>query len=118
MDITGTLFVADQEHLPFVPRRVFWMNGLRGRRGGHALRTCEQIIIALRGEFNVRAYRDSNHPSMWNMKMAHHGLYLPKMIWRDLQNFTIGAIALVLCSEPYDPRDYIHKWSHFVGALR
>ena len=116
LDPTGTLFVADQPDLPFVPRRVFWMNGLRGKRGGHALRTDKQIIIALRGEFSVRAkrYRKS---AVWNLEFPHHGLYLPAMTWRVLTDFSLDSIVLVLCSRPYNPDDYIHDFNKFLEEL-
>ncbi len=116
IDLTGTLFVADQEHLPFVPRRIFWMNGLRGKRGGHALRTDKQIIIALRGRFIVHAkrYRTS---SKWMLENPEQGLYLPAMTWRDLLDFSTDTIVLVLCSQPYNPDDYIHDFNKFLEEL-
>ena len=95
LDPTGSLFVADQPDLPFMPRRVFWMNGLRGKRGGHALRTDKQIIIALRGRFIVRAkrYRIS---SRWMLESPDQGLYLPAMTWRVLLDFSVDTTALVI----------------------
>ncbi len=116
-DVTGTLFVADQDVLPFQPKRVFWMNGIRGKRGGHALKTCEQVIVALRGQFDVRAYRKRNAPMRWTLRFPHHGLYLPPMTWRDLMNFTIDTIVLVLCSDEYDPNDYIHEFADFTRQV-
>lgn len=116
LDPTGALFVADQEHLPFMPKRIFWMNGLRGKRGGHALRTDKQIIVALRGRFIVRAkrYRTS---SKWMLENPEQGLYLPAMTWRDLLDFSTDTIVLVLCSQPYNPDDYIHDFNKFLEEL-
>lgn len=117
VDLTGTLFVADQPDLPFVPQRVFWMTGLRGRRGGHALRSDRQVIFALRGQFDVRAKRYRQRAKRWTLKFPHHGLYLPGMTWRDLIDFSTDSIALVLCSKSYNPDDYIHDFSNYLQEL-
>lgn len=92
------------------------MNGLRGKRGGHALRTDKQIIIALRGRFIVRAkrYRTS---ARWMLENPDQGLYLPAMTWRDLSDFSVDTIALVLCSTTYNPDDYIHDFNKFIKEL-
>ncbi len=117
-DVTGTLFVADHPILPFYPRRVFWINGLRGTRGGHALRTCEQIIFALRGEFDVKLHSHrGKRPTRWGLRYPDHGLYIPQMVWRDLYNFSTGSIAMVLCSHPYSSADYIHDLSEFLNEV-
>ena len=107
-DPTGNLTPIEWYDLPFTPKRVFYLHDVPGgaRRGGHAHRELQEIIIALSGSFDVRTY-DEKGERRWPLNRADGGLYIPPNVWRHLDNFSSNAIALVLASTPYDASDYI-----------
>jgi dTDP-4-dehydrorhamnose 3,5-epimerase-like enzyme len=81
-------------------------------RGGHAHKSLEQFIIAANGSFDV-ILDDGNNKESNHMNRSYYGLYIPKMIWRELENFSSGSVCLVLASELYDEDDYIRDQSNF-----
>jgi len=119
-DPRGNLtFVESGHHLPFKFNRVFYLYDVPGGsdRGGHALKTQHQFIIAIAGSFDV--VLDAGHGRQrFQLNRSYYGLYVPPMVWRELENFSSGSVALVLASGFYDEADYIRDHGDFQQAER
>jgi len=117
-DPTGNLTPYEWHDVPFEPHRVFVLHDViqGARRGGHAHRTLEELIIAVSGSFEVVTL-DEHGYHHWHMNRADQGLYIPPHVWRHLQDFSGNAVALVLASTPYDPLDYIRDKDEFIASL-
>jgi hypothetical protein len=86
-------------------------------RGGHAHRDLEQFIIAASGSLDVLV-DDGVHRERFFLNRSYYGLYIPSMVWRELDNFSSGSVCLVLASEHYDEADYYRDYEHFRAATR
>ena len=118
-DPRGNLsFIEGMRHVPFEIRRVFYLYDVPGgeTRAGHALRTCQQFIVAIAGAFDVVADDGANR-SRHHLNRSYFGLYLPPLIWRELDNFSSGSVCLVLASEPYDEGGYFRDYESFRRAV-
>ena len=118
-DTRGNLtFVEGNEHIPFDIKRVYYLYDVPGgaARGGHAHKNLQQIIIALSGSFDV-LLDDGVDTKTYTLNRAFQGLYLSNMIWRELDNFTSGAVCMVLASERYDENDYYRDYEEFIEAV-
>ena len=114
-DPRGNLtFIESGRQLPFDLKRVFYLYDVPGgsARGGHALRTCHQFLIAASGSFDV-ALDDGSESRRFHLHRSYYGLYVPPMIWRELDNFSSGSVCLVLVSTFYDPEDYIRDYHSY-----
>jgi dTDP-4-dehydrorhamnose 3,5-epimerase-like enzyme len=115
-DPRGNLtFIEGTRHVPFKIRRVFYLYDVPGgeTRAGHANRTLQELIIAASGSFDV-VLNDGRTAKTWSLRRSYYGLYLPGMLWRELQNFSSGSVGLVLCSEYYDEGDYHRDYDDYV----
>ena len=101
--------------VPFTIARVYYLYDVPGgeSRGGHAHKELEQVIVAALGSFEVEV-DDGANKRTFQLNRSYHGLYLPRLIWRELKNFSSGAICLVLASHPYREEDYFRDYSEFV----
>ena len=118
-DPRGNLtFVEGGRHVPFDIKRVFYLYDVPGGadRGGHALKKCHQFLIAMSGSFDVILY-DGKEKQRIHLNRSYHGLHIPPMIWREMDNFSSGSVCLVLASEVYDPVDYHHDYSDFLKVV-
>lgn len=121
-DPRGNLtFIETQCQVPFEIKRVFYLYDVPGgeSRAGHANRELEQFIVAASGSFDV-VLDDGCESRTWSLCRSYYGLYVPGMIWRELDNFSSGSVCLVLCSELYDADDYYRDYDEFrraVGAI-
>ncbi|MGB9915114.1 MAG: sugar 3,4-ketoisomerase [Candidatus Bathyarchaeales archaeon] len=114
-DTRGNLtFIEGNKHIPFEIKRVYYIYDVPGgeSRGGHAHKRLQQFIIAASGSFDV-IVDDGLKRKRFNLNRAYYGLYIPSMIWRELNNFSSGAVCLVLASELYDEEDYIRDYETF-----
>src|ERR1700690_2832003 len=108
-DPRGNLtFVEAKGHIPFEIKRIFYLYDVPGgeTRAGHALKVCQQFIIAVSGSFDV-VVKDGVEKTRYSLNRSFYGLYLPAMMWRELENFSSGSVCLVLASESYNADDYI-----------
>ena len=108
-------FVEAFDHVPFDLARVYYLYDIPGGqyRGGHAHRELEQLIISCLGAFDV-VLDDGTQRRTITLNRAFYGLYLRPGIWRELVNFSSGAVCLVLASQPYEESDYIRDYDTFV----
>ena len=118
-DPRGNLtFVEGGRQIPFDLKRMFYLYDVPGgaSRGGHALKTCHQFLIAASGSFDV-ALSDDRDRRRFHLHRSYYGLYVPPMIWRELDNFSSGSVCLVLVSTLYDPEDYIRDFDEYRRAV-
>jgi len=116
LDDRGNLsFIEEYNHIPFKIKRVYWIYDVPGGeiRGGHAYNELHELIIALSGSFDV-VLDDGKEKKTFHLNRSYYGLYVPKMIWRQLENFSTNALCLILASEQYDESDYIRDYNEFV----
>jgi len=114
-DVRGNLtFIEGEKHIPFQIKRVFYLYDVPGgaSRGGHAHYKLQQLIISVSGSFDV-VLDDGETKKKVHLDRAYYGLYIPPMVWRELENFSTGAVALVLASELYDEKDYVRDYETF-----
>ncbi len=107
-DERGSLtFVEGGRHMPFEIRRVFYIYDVPSgaHRAGHAHRQLQQLIVALSGSFTL-VVRTPAEERRFRLHTPFEALYVPPLIWRDIEEFSSGAVAMVLASTHYDPRDY------------
>ena len=119
-DPRGSLtFAEGGRHVPFEIRRVFYLYGLAPgtQRGGHAHKWHDEVIIALAGSFDIRV-DDGFQTSRYTLASPSTGLFLPRLVWQDLENFSPGAVCLVLASDVYAEADYYRKYPDFLAAVR
>lgn len=116
-DRSGNITIIEgQEYIPFDVKRVYYLYDVPGgaERGGHAHKMLRQLIIAASGSFDI-IVDDGKVKKVVNLNHPNYGLLLVPGIWRELVNFSSGAICLVLASEPFREEDYIRDYSNFVN---
>jgi hypothetical protein len=119
-DPRGNLtFIESGRHIPFDIRRVYYLYDIPGgsERGGHAHKVLHEFIIALSGSFDIRL-DDGHSKKTVSMNRSYYGLYVCPMIWREIDNFSSGAVCLVLASEYFDESDYYRDYNEFFNAAR
>jgi hypothetical protein len=117
-DPRGNLtFIEGSSHIPFDIQRVFYLYDVPGGedRGGHAHRELEQLVIAAAGSFDVIVDNGTEH-ERFPLNRSYYGLYVPRMTWTHLENFSSGSVSLVLASRPYEESDYYREYDDFVRA--
>ena len=116
LDIRGNLsFVEQNNHIPFEIKRTYWLYDVPGgeARGGHAYINNEEFIIALSGSFDV-VVDDGTEKKVFQMNRSYYGLYIPKGMWREINNFSSNSFALEFGSNEYDENDYIRDYDTFL----
>lgn len=119
-DERGKLSVVEGlKHIPFDIKRIYYLYDLPGGalRGSHAHKELEQIIISISGSFDV-TLDDGESQNTFSLNRAYLGLYVPKMHWRTLSNFSSGSVCLVLASEEYLEDDYIRDYDAFLKKVK
>jgi len=117
-DPRGNLtFVEGGSQIPFDIQRVYYLYDVPGgaERGGHAHKDLHQLIIAMSGSFDV-VLDDGKNKKRVHMNRSYNGLYVCPMIWRELDNFSSGAVLMVLASNKYDEADYYREYADFTRA--
>ena len=111
--------IEEHAQVPFAIRRVYYLYDVPGgeTRGGHAHRALEQFIIAVSGSFDV-VLDDGVSRRSFFLNRSYYGLYVPPMLWRELENFSSGSVCLVLASEAYDESDYIRDHATFLEIMK
>ncbi len=112
----GNLTVVENgDTVPFDIRRVYYLYDVPGgeMRGGHAHHDLYQLIVAASGSFDV-VLDDSVSCRTVSLNRPYHGLLVVPGIWRELENFSSGAVCLVLASEHYSEADYVREYPDFI----
>jgi dTDP-4-dehydrorhamnose 3,5-epimerase-like enzyme len=118
-DPRGNLtFIEAGNHIPFDIKRVYYLYDVPGgsERGAHGHRALRQLIIAMSGSFDV-VLDDGAHKKRFHMNRSYFGLYVSPMMWRDITNFSSGAVCMVLASEVYSEDDYFRNYDDFLSAI-
>jgi hypothetical protein len=108
-------FIEGSQHIPFEIARVYYLYDVPGgaERGGHAHKALQQLIIPLAGSFDIHL-DDGTSKKTFHMNRSYIGLYVCPMIWREIDNFSSGAVCLVLASSKYDEADYYRDYQEFI----
>ncbi|MBB5647485.1 sugar 3,4-ketoisomerase [Pedobacter cryoconitis] len=106
--------INNTDEIPFSIKRVYYLYDVPGgeTRGGHAHRNLYQLIVAASGSFDI-VINDGKNKKTITLNRPNYGLYVTPGIWRELENFSSGAVLLVLASLPYDENDYIRSFDSF-----
>lgn len=115
-DSRGNLsFIENCNQIPFTIERTYWIYDVPGGedRGGHAFRINDEFIVALSGAFSVTV-KDGRNTRTFNLNRSYYGLYIPRGLWRTIEDFSTNSLALEFGSIKYDRRDYIHDFNKFL----
>ena len=116
LDDRGNLsFVEQNNHIPFEIKRTYWIYDVPGGedRGGHAFKENQEVVIALSGAFDV-VVDDGEMKKIFALNRSYYGLYIPKGLWRTMENFSTNSLALEFGSEHYTVDDYIRDYEDFL----
>ena len=116
----GNLTVVQSlETVPFDIKRVFYLYDIPGgeARGAHAHKECHQFLVAASGSFEV-VLDDGRAKRTVYLNRPFKGLHIPPGIWAAEQEFSSGAVCLVLASEPYDEADYIRDYEDYLRFVQ
>lgn len=120
LDRRGNLsFIEECNHVPFTIERSYWIYDVPGgvTRGGHAYKENEEFIVSLSGSFDV-IVDDGITRQIFSLNRSYKGLYIPKGMWRQMENFSTNSLALILASTPYDSTDYIYDYEEFKKMIK
>ena len=116
-DRRGNLTVAEQlKNVPFVIKRAYWVYDVPAgeNRGGHAHKALHQLLVAMSGSFTVNLDNGTEKQS-YLLNHPWEGLLIPPGVWRTLDDFSSGAVCMVLADELYDEADYIYNYQDFIA---
>jgi len=107
--------IENNKNIPFAVKRIYYLYDIPGGedRGAHAHKELQQFIIAASGSFDV-TLDDGNNKRTISLNHPNRALHLVPGIWRELSNFSSGAICLVLASQKYNMKDYIRDYMEFI----
>jgi dTDP-4-dehydrorhamnose 3,5-epimerase-like enzyme len=114
-DKRGNLsFFENNNQIPFEIKRTYWIYDVPGgeARGGHAYRENEEFVVALSGSFDV-VLDDGQKKTVYSLNRSYYGLYVPKMYWREMNNFSTNSLALIVSCTEYNENDYIRNYDEF-----
>jgi len=116
-DDRGTLTAIEAAHdIPFAIERIFYMHHISADRGGHAHRDTDQVVIGISGRHVVEV-KDAEHCLRFVLEDPNKGLYLPRMTFTSLVEFSPGAVSLVLASTHYDRARSLRTFEDYLAAL-
>ncbi len=117
IDSRGNLAVIEKQAIPFSFKRVYYLYDVRSDavRGGHSHKIQHKFLIPLSGSFDV-VLDDGSEKKILNLNKPDTGLLIPNGIWRELENFSAGAVCLALASDVYDEEDYIRNYKDFLKS--
>ena len=116
LDERGNLSVIEElKEVPFKIARAYWIYDVPGgeARGGHAYKENQEFIVAMSGSFDVHL-DNGKEKQTFHMNRSFYGLYVPKGLWREMDNFSTNSLALGLSSTSYEVSDYIRDYDEFI----
>lgn len=113
-DRRGNLSVIEKNNIPFSIKRVYYLYDVPSgaERGGHAHKEQEEFIVSLSGSFDV-ILNNGETEEKYTLNKPNEGLYVAQKTWRELRNFSSGAVCLVVSSGEFDEDDYIRDFDDF-----
>ena len=120
LDTRGNLSVIEgTKDIPFRIERTYWIYDVPGgeQRGGHAYKNNQEFIVALSGSFDV-VLDDGHERRTYSLNRSYYGLYVPRGLWRVMENFSTNSFALIVASIKYDKDDYIYEYREFVQSAK
>ena len=117
-DYRGNIAVIENDIIPFLIKRVYYLFDVpsSARRGGHAHKEQFELLIPLSGSFDV-VVNDGKNQKIISLNKPDKGLLIKSNIWRELENFSSGAVCLVLSSGEYLEDDYIRDYNEFIDFV-
>ncbi len=115
-DERGWLVVAEgNKDVPFEIKRIFYIYGTEPNvvRGQHANRNSEFVLVNVAGSCKVRTRNGRGDDQVFDLNQPNMGLYIPRMIWKDMYDFSQDSILLCLASESYNPHEYIRSYEEY-----
>tara|TARA_B100000768_G_scaffold125201_1_gene115913 strand:- start:1660 stop:2067 length:408 start_codon:yes stop_codon:yes gene_type:complete len=119
-DERGSLVISENSiDIPFDIKRLYYLYGAPrdSVRGKHGHRDLQQVLIPINGSFEVKL-DDGQFAKSYSLEDRTKGLYVPRMMWREIYNFSPDAVCLVLASELYDADDYFYPYSEFIKVTK
>ncbi len=119
-DERGSLIVVEGERdVPFAIQRVFYIYGSDATvmRGQHANRNTEFVLVNVAGKSKVRVDDGLGREQVYHLDQPNTGIYIPRMVWKDMYDFSPDSVLLVLCSEHYDGEEYIRDYEAFRAEM-
>lgn len=114
-DFRGNLtFVEQNNHIPFAIQRTYWIYDVPGgeSRGGHAFKETNEFIISISGCFDVTV-DDGTNKETFRLDRSYYGLYIPKGLWRTMDNFSTNSLALEFADTRYSMKDYVMDYNDY-----
>ena len=115
LDRRGNLtFIEGNNHIPFEIKRTYWIYDVPGGeiRGGHAFKEQDELIVALSGSFDI-VLDDGFEKKTYQLNRSYYGLYVPKGIWRQMENFSTNSLSMILASTAFNKEDYVFDYELF-----
>lgn len=119
-DERGHLVIVEgKEDVPFEIKRIFYIYGSDNEviRGQHANRDSEFVLINVAGSSKVRVKDGKGNEAIYFLNRPHTGIYLPKLVWKEMYDFSKDSVLLCLSSEHYDADEYIRNYDEFVKIV-
>lgn len=120
IDSRGNLTVTEGEnHIPFAIKRTYWVYDVPAgeSRGGHAHKECKEFLVAISGSFSV-TLDNGKEKKTFLLNHPYQGLFIDVNIWRTLDDFSSGAVCLVLASERFEEEDYIRDYNDYLEYVK
>ncbi|EHO72781.1 hypothetical protein HMPREF9140_00541 [Prevotella micans F0438] len=120
IDRRGNLTVVEQmKDIPFNISRVYWVYDVPGgkNRGGHAHKHCRELLVAASGSFNVTLDNGYEKRTFF-LNHPYQGLLINTNVWRTLDDFSSGALCLVIAEDPFSEEDYIRDYDDFIAFIK
>ena len=115
LDRRGNLSVIEElKDIPFKIERTYYIYDVPGgeTRGGHAYKENQEFIVALSGSFDV-VLHDGKEEQRFHLNRSYYGLYVPRMFWRSMDNFSTNSLALIVSDKHFSEQDYIRNFEEF-----
>lgn len=119
-DERGRLVVVEgMQDIPFDIKRIFYIydSNTEVIRGQHANRKTEFVLINIAGKSKVKVKDGRGNEAVYSLDRPHTGIYLPRMVWKDMYDFSEDSILICLASEHYDPTEYIRDYDEYVKEI-
>jgi hypothetical protein len=112
-------FIEGGNHVPFEIKRIYYIYNVPvdSLRGGHAHRDLEQVVFALSGSFRMTV-DDGRKRQEHYLRNPRKGIYMSRLVWREMDRFSQGAVCMVLASHAFDETDYLRDYDEFLAVVR